>query len=114
MGTEHSIRWTVFGVGTGHCGKDTWPKFYVWTGWVPYKMIDRGGLVGWRLFGQPCRRRKKVPGTDKSGLFCFFVPRVAAPQVFCYLDETIGPKQERKERGPSVERRVCADPEGDL
>lgn len=57
---------------------------------------------------------KKGTRYGQKWTLLFFVPRVAAPQVFCYLDETIGPKQERKERGPSVERRVCADPEGDL
>lgn len=71
-------------------------------------MIDRGGLVRWRLFGQPCGRRKKGTRYGEKRtllfvLFCsfvfffFLVPRRSySSGVFCFLDETIGPKQERK------------------
>lgn len=83
-------------------------------------MIDRGGLVGWRLFGQPCRRRKKGTRYGEkrtllfvlfcSFVFCFFflVPRVATPQGFFVFLMKLwgrnrnGNKGDRALRGGSV------------
>lgn len=73
-------------------------------------MIDRGGLVRWRSVVRSTLRaaekRYQVRREEDSFVcsllffvffFFFSVPRRGySSGVFCFLDETIGPKQERK------------------
>lgn len=85
-------------------------------------MIDRGGLVRWRLFGQPCGRRKKGTRYGEKRtllfvLFCSFVffffwsRGVATPQgFFVFLMKLSGRnrngnKGDRALRGGSVRAR---------